>query len=295
MPYCPFCGSEASEEDTFCRSCGAMLSGSSLPPRKPKDDSRSMKIVAVAVVIAILFAAVGGIIAYYAFDFAVKSEYKSTFSWECNDHTFSYEITVDSAYYSEATGSRIDRSGSLSAERYTTASGETVAVKDYIVVDQYIKDLAQSLKTKYKEAFGEEPSKEVYIKFATVFILDNIEYDWDEYDSGREYWRYPLQTLIEKTGDCEDTSILLAAILDAAGYDSGIILLPGHAMCAVTTTDIPDRPEYRDKRHSDVYALDFYPVETTGFIEGGSIIGCMSDSYLDVYPHLYMGYVDSYY
>ena len=60
MPYCPFCGSEASEEDTFCRSCGAMLSGSSLPPQKPKDDGRMTKIIAVAIVAAILFAAVGG-------------------------------------------------------------------------------------------------------------------------------------------------------------------------------------------------------------------------------------------
>lgn len=294
MPYCPFCGSEASEEDTFCRSCGAMLSGSSLPPQKPKDDSKGMKIVAVAVVIAILFAAVGGVLVYYLFDFAVKTEYNNTYSWDYNGKSFSYEITVDSAYYSKATGSSIDRGGSISIDNYKTDSGEEVAVKDYIVVDQYIKGLAQSLKTKYTEVFDEEPSKEKYIKFATVFVLDCIEYDYDEYRSGREYWRYPLQTLIEKTGDCEDTSILLAAILDAAGYDSGIILLPGHAMCAVTTADIPDKPEYRDMRHSDVYSLDFYPVETTGRISD-YIIGFMKDDYLDVYPHLYMGYVDKYY
>lgn len=294
MPYCPFCGSEASEEDTFCRSCGAMLSGSSLPPQKPKDDSKGMKIVAVAVVIAILFAAVGGVLAYYVFDFGIKTEYNNTYEWEVNGHSFSYEITVDSAYYSKATGSSIDRGGSISIDNYTTDSGKEVAVKDYIVVDQYIKDLAQSLKTQYKEAFGEEPDKEIFIKFTALFIYSCIKYDYDEYNSGREYWRYPLQTLIEKTGDCEDTSILMAAILDAAGYDSGIILLPGHAMCAVTTTDIPDKPEYECKRHSDVYSLDFYPVETTGRISD-YIIGFMRDDYRDVYPHLYMGYVDNYY
>ena len=294
MSYCPFCGSETSEEDTFCPSCGAMLSGNSLPPQKPKDDSRMTKIVAVAVVMAILFAAVGGVIAYWVFDFAVKSEYNNTYRWSYDNQSFSYEITVDTSYYSKVTGSAIDRSGSLTVERYTTASGEKVAVKDFIVVDEHIQALADSLKTQYKEKFGAEPTKEQYIKFTAVFINDNIEYDWDEADNGREYWRYPLQTLIEKTGDCEDTSILMAAILDAAGYESGIILLPGHAMCAVTTDDIPDIPAYPNKKHSDVYSIEFYPVETTAILDD-NVIGYMGESFPEAYAHLYMGHVTSYY
>ena len=294
MPYCPFCGSEVSEEDTFCRSCGAMLSGSSLPPQKPKDDGRMTKIIAVTVVLAILFAAVGGVIAYYAFGFEVKTEYNNTYRWSYDNQSFSYEITVDTSYYSKVTGSAIDRSGSLTVERYTTASGEKVAVKDYIVVDEHIQALADSLKIQYKEKFGAEPTKEQYIKFTAVFINDNIEYDWDEADNGREYWRYPLQTLIEKTGDCEDTSILMAAILDAAGYESGIILLPGHAMCAVTTDDIPDIPAYPNKKHSNVYSLYFYPVETTAILND-NIIGYMGESFPEAYAHLYMGHVTSYY
>lgn len=293
MPYCPFCGSEASEEDTFCRSCGAILSGSSMPPQKPKDDGRMTKIVAVAIVVAILFAAVGAVLAYYAFDFTVKTEYNNTYRWTYDGQNFSYEITVESSYYSKATGSAIDRSGSISVERYTTASGEEVAVKDYIVVDEHIQALADSLKTQYVQAFGAEPTKEQYVKFAAVFVNDCIEYDYDEAKSGREYWRYPLQTLIEKTGDCEDTSILLAAILDAAGYDSGIILLPGHAMCAVTEDGIPDMT-YPNKKHSDVYSLNFYPVETTAILNE-NIIGYMGDTYLEAYTHLYMGHVTSYY
>ena len=294
MPYCPFCGLEVSEEDTFCRSCGAMLSGSSLPPQKPKDDGRTTKIIAVAIVAAILFAAVGGVLAYYFFDFSVKTEYNNTYRWSYDNQSFSYEITVDAAYYSKVTGSTIDRSGSLSVERYTTASGEMVAVKDYIVVDEHIQALADSLKSQYKEKFGAEPNKEQYIKFVSAFINGCIKYDWDEANNGKEYWRYPLQTLIEKTGDCEDTSILMAAIFDAASYESGIILLPGHAMCAVTTDDIPDIPAYPDKRFSDVYSIEFYPVETTAILDD-NVIGYMGDAYLYAYPHLYMGHVTSYY
>ena len=293
MPYCPFCGSEASEEDTFCRSCGAVLSGSGAPSQKPKGDNRAIKAVAVVVVIAILLTAVGAVIAYYAFDFSLKTEYNNTYKWSYNEKNFTYEITVDSAYYHKATDSSIDRAGSISVERYTTASGVQVAAKDYIVVDEHIKVLADSLRAQYTEAFGEGPDKQAYIKFAAAFIYGCIEYDNDEYKSGKEYWRYPLQTLIEKTGDCEDTSILLAAILDAAGYESGIILLPGHAMCAVTTDDIPDLV-YPNKKHSDVYSLNFYPVETTSKLND-AVIGYMSEKYEDVYAHLYMGHVSEYY
>jgi len=38
-----------------------------------------------------------------------------------------------------------------------------------------------------------------------------------------EYPRYPVETLFEQRGDCEDTSILLAAILTQMGYDVAII------------------------------------------------------------------------
>ena len=38
-----------------------------------------------------------------------------------------------------------------------------------------------------------------------------------------EYPRYPVETIFERAGDCEDTSILVAALLDAMGYD--VVLL----------------------------------------------------------------------
>jgi len=39
-----------------------------------------------------------------------------------------------------------------------------------------------------------------------------------------EYPRYPVETLYEKIGDCEDTSILAAAILTRMGYDVALLL-----------------------------------------------------------------------
>lgn len=39
-----------------------------------------------------------------------------------------------------------------------------------------------------------------------------------------EYPRYPVETLLEKQGDCEDTSVLAAAILTKMGYDVSLLL-----------------------------------------------------------------------
>jgi hypothetical protein len=39
-----------------------------------------------------------------------------------------------------------------------------------------------------------------------------------------EYPRYPLETLFEQAGDCEDTSILLAALLTEMDYDVALLL-----------------------------------------------------------------------
>jgi len=39
-----------------------------------------------------------------------------------------------------------------------------------------------------------------------------------------EYPRFPVETLFEQRGDCEDTSILAAAILTATGYDTALLL-----------------------------------------------------------------------
>ena len=48
-----------------------------------------------------------------------------------------------------------------------------------------------------------------------------------------EYWKFPLETLYDHGGDCEDTSILMAALCKAMGYESSLLLLPGHMAAGV--------------------------------------------------------------
>ena len=294
MPYCPYCGSEVADDDVFCRSCGTTLNGNGPVPQGPKDNSRRMRIIALLLVGTILVSAAAGIIAAIAFDFDLRTEYNNTYRWEYEGKSFSYELYVDGDYYKKMSSSTIDRTGSISAERYTTETGVQVAVKDYIVVDSYIQALADALKVKYNEAFGADPNEDQYVKFAASFVQKCIRYDWDEYRSEKDYWRYPLETLCEKVGDCEDTSILLSALIQAGGYEAGIILLPGHAMCAVTAATLVDGP-YQNIRNSPVYSKDFYPIETTADTTDEGVIGVITDQYKVVYMHLYLGHVTDYF
>lgn len=72
-----------------------------------------------------------------------------------------------------------------------------------------------------------------------------------------EYWKYPIETLADGSGDCEDTAILTAALLRELGYDVALVLLSDHAAVAVAC----------DTCNGYYYPLDgkrYYYLETTG-------------------------------
>jgi len=52
-----------------------------------------------------------------------------------------------------------------------------------------------------------------------------------------EYPKYPVETLLDQAGDCEDTAFLLASILKAAGKDVVLIRFPDHLAVGVAMTD----------------------------------------------------------
>ncbi len=62
------------------------------------------------------------------------------------------------------------------------------------------------------------------VELALVFV-QSFAYSGDNVtEAADEYPRYPVETLVDREGDCEDTAILLAAILDDMGYDVAMLL-----------------------------------------------------------------------
>lgn len=93
---------------------------------------------------------------------------------------------------------------------------------------------------------------------AINFVQKNIEYRTDMDTTGQlEYPRYPIETLMEGCGDCEDTSILLAAILKKLDYSVILLAYEKHMAVGVCCDEssFGSYYEYNGKKY-------FY-VETT--------------------------------
>ncbi len=84
-------------------------------------------------------------------------------------------------------------------------------------------------------------------------LAQRFRYALDHEDKGvPEYPKYPLETMVEDRGDCEDHAIVAAACLVRLGYEVRLVSLeygsgPGHMALAVAgADDLPDAFALRD-------------------------------------------------
>jgi len=142
--------------------------------------------------------------------------------------------------------------------------------------DTYINDMIQGLNDLALEQHLNEAQK---LNFVITFV-QSMPYTVDNVTTlADEYPRYPIETLFDRGGDCEDTSILVAALLEAMGYDVALLHLENAQHMAVGVS-IPGTYgqyyEYGGKQY-------FY-LETTG--EGWQI-GIVPPSITDIYAYVY--------
>ncbi|ELZ94924.1 copper amine oxidase domain-containing protein [Haloferax mucosum ATCC BAA-1512] len=109
------------------------------------------------------------------------------------------------------------------------------------------------------------------------FVIDFVQrlpYVPDDVSTGfDDFTKFSVETLVGLGGDCEDTSIMLAGLLQSEpfGYDMVLIQPPGHMAVGIYGTDLPGTYWTLDDR-------DYYYIETTG--EGWGI-GDIPDEYKD--------------
>lgn len=111
------------------------------------------------------------------------------------------------------------------------------------------------------------------LHFAAAFVQDLAYLSEVE-----EYPKYPVETLVDKGGDCEDTAILMAALLKAMGYDAVLVNLsspspdqPGHMAVGVSL------PGFSGGTKVVFDGRDYYYLETTC----ASDLGYMPEDYRD--------------
>jgi len=111
-----------------------------------------------------------------------------------------------------------------------------------------------------------------------IAFVQSLPYTSDEVTTPfDEYPRYPLETLVDGGGDCEDTAILTAALLDAMNYDTVLLGLPGHMAVGVHIENgYGSYYSYNDR--------EYFYLETTS--EGWQI-GELPDEYQGESAHIY--------
>lgn len=101
--------------------------------------------------------------------------------------------------------------------------------------------------------------------FIAAFV-QSLEYQDDLlYKGYREYPKYPIETLFEQGGDCEDTAVLLAKMLKLLGFGAVLLVSENHMAVGVQTSG---------RGNLSYRGVEYYYVETT---EAGWRLGEVPD------------------
>jgi len=136
---------------------------------------------------------------------------------------------------------------------------------NFVTVDEpALIDIAYILHNISKE---ENFDSEEEINFILSFS-QSLKYSEDNITAGvGEYPRYPIETLVDQTGDCEDTSALLISLVEILGFNASIILIPeawegyGHAAVGINVTGATGVHYILNEGKSN--EISYYYAETT--------------------------------
>jgi transglutaminase-like putative cysteine protease len=181
-----------------------------------------------------------------------------TFKWSYHGTTYRMDINISKALYQQY--------HSDSTPRYATDDVEAVQLADQYVTPG--EDLIEEIAHRLGDATVGYSDVE-RANFVLSFV-QTIEYVTDE-DSVQqvEYWRYPVETLYDHEGDCEDKSFLYASLMEALGYDAVILIFSDHAAAGISINEAKGS-------YYSLSGTKYYYCETTGT---GWEIGDMPDEY----------------
>jgi len=179
--------------------------------------------------------------------------------------TISMEIALPQGLYDAAAGA--DKHAVLLGEwkeddDWTT--GYYLSFLNSPAMEQVYSAVADSLKAQSPGIAG---NSDEYLEYLTVYV-QSLAYDVRPDDSGP---KFPVETVIEQAGDCDDKSILLAGLLAREGYDVSLFYFPDDAHMAVGVGT--DEPGYRDSGYLFIETtnLSLVGIPTENFENGDTL------------------------
>ena len=167
---------------------------------------------------------------------------ESNFTWDYKDKKWNYQMKIPKTVYDSY--KTVDRGSISSYSDYVTDLSD----------DEYLAGLVSV----FRKAAKEENLSDMDVVKMIVSFVQNLSYLPDKIETGYdEYPKFPLETLADQGGDCEDTAILLASLLRELGYGAVLIQLPNHMAVGVKGSDSFPGTYY------DVEGIHYYYIETT--------------------------------
>ncbi len=176
---------------------------------------------------------------------------EQTFTWNTNGHVAAVTLDIPRELYEY-----------YKSQPHPTGTGSDTLTA--YAINEQDRQYLHVLINKLKDAsnFRSYAARNDYRN--VVAFVQSIQYA----DDASEYWKYPIETLADGNGDCEDTAILTAALLKEMGYDVAVIFLPEHAAVAVSC-------ENCNGYYYPLNGKRYYYLETTGT---GLSLGSMGTS-----------------
>ena len=177
--------------------------------------------------------------------------YDRAFSWSSHGDTWTWEVAIPQSLHTHYT--RLlprpwcSDTGYCDWYKYVTDPDD----------DAFIETLADNLLGAISPSYGDALSTYYgFLQFALDFVTGAIPYTLDSQPD--EWPRYPVETLVDVAGDCEDTGILYCSIVRPYVTSTHLLFFPTHVASAV--------PVDGDFISSRTYSVGYYEFEGRYFV-----------------------------
>lgn len=267
MADCPRCGARSVGSGNYCTNCGAgLVTSAARRPRSRISPLASVLIIlAAALVTAMILNSFGPVL-----EPSGPPEYSMgtgtvEYSWVHERRTYNLQVNITAEEYQRYREDNIPRQ----AHSFT----QMIQISDDYVTsdDRVVREVAASFeRTRADLGLDRAETAKLVLSF-----VQNIDYVEDSESTLRdEYWRYPVETLQDRVGDCEDKVFLFASVMEAMGFDVVALYFEGHAAAGIDL-------EGATGSHYRFEGRDYYFCETTarGWAIGESPPG-LSSAYI---------------
>jgi hypothetical protein len=135
------------------------------------------------------------------------------YTWDYGRDHWSYKLSIPESVY----------------KYYKTIDRKKIKSYGYYVTDPTDDEYMSRLAEKFKEAAKQGNYSDFDMVKNIIFFVQNLDYVDDKVGTGYdEYPKFPLETLADEGGDCEDSAILLASLLRELGYGTVLIQYEDH-------------------------------------------------------------------